>query len=119
MSNTTGKARRKASDFIPILADSGIDWVPGLVLGSSVSSSQPLTMMVTQLTATTTTLAVDFMTEFGKIFQDTNYMVCATSNLSTGPIGWTSKAAGSITLNGTENNEVITLILIGKLEGQP
>lgn len=117
--STTGKAPRKPSDFVAGLKGQGVDWLPNVVLGASMGESQPISMMVTRLTASATTLGVDFATEFGATFEDSDYAVFLDSDLNTGALGYNSKSASALEINGVENNEVVSVMLVGKLTSQP
>lgn len=103
--------QKKISQYVPPLKEQKLDYLVGAPQGNT-------SIRAKTLTATTTSRIVVFETEFGLRMKDASYVIQVTSNLaSTLSLG--AKAADRITIGDVQNGELLNVVIIGKVAGQP
>lgn len=104
-------SQKKISKYVPPLAEQKLDYLAGAPQGNT-------SILVATVTATTTVKGLDFRALFGVTFKDTNYKLILQSNLAS-PLSVGTKQTHRVQLGDVQNNEVIDVVVIGKIAGQP
>lgn len=108
--STRGKAPKRASDHIPFCGDQGLEY---LIAGANAN----LTVFATQVTLAAGAATINFQTTFGKNMANASYFVIGTAG-DASAVGWSSKTATSVQIDGT-GTATVDVLIIGRSEDQP
>lgn len=104
-------SEKKISDYVPPLKEQKIDYLVGSPQGNK-------SILSATVVSAGTTLVVDFLATFGVVMKDASYQIVASSDANSS-MSYSAKTASGFTLANVQASEVIDIVVIGKVAGQP